>query len=273
MPFRWCGVLAEVSQLHAPLWDGAYSGQSSSAGSTYAGAKVPCGFALSAAPESAASALRGMERRHTHQGYSEGLLFCETGQFLRVTGIGSRRSRLILSVFFGLCFFLSSRLSSGLCVSSCGSPLRASSSPRVPVVAEFPLGSTISGFSPAARGKEIFEDCPAPGRWQGFHPVSSASWLGFDPVSSAPWARRTGYRRTGYYWGGGFDTWYWAFECALLRKRLRSVPSSLPRLPLRGWGSTLPFVQVYWWTGTQCYADGIAVPWTPGLYACAGTFI
>ena len=40
-------------------------------------------------------------------------------------------------------------------------------------------------------------------------------------------------------------------------------------LLLQGWGPLAPYIQVDWWTGTQRYADGIALPWTSGLYQAA----
>ena len=80
------------SQLHCSLWDGVSSVPSSSARMISSGGKVPCGFALSAAPRVGVSTLRGMERQHTHQVYFERLLFGEAGQLLRVERHGSRRS-------------------------------------------------------------------------------------------------------------------------------------------------------------------------------------
>ena len=47
------------------------------------------------------------------------------------------------------------------------------------------------------------------------------------------------------------------------------LPSANPRLLLRGWVSVASYVQVYWGTGTQCHADRVAYPWTPGLYQAA----
>ena len=167
----WACILGriQVSQLHAPLRDGAYSGQSSSAGSTYGGAKVPYGFALSAASESAAALHEAWKGDTLTRAILRDYSSARLDNFFESRAL-ARDTVALFSLLSSACVFLSSRLSSGVRVSSGRSPLRASSSPRVPVVAEFPLGSTISGeiadfsgFSPAARGKEIFEDCPAPG--------------------------------------------------------------------------------------------------------------
>ena len=167
----WARILGrmQVSQLHAPLRDGAYSGQSSSAGSTYAGAKVPYGFALSAAPESAAALYEAWKGNTLTRAILRDYSSARLDNFFESRAL-ARDAVALFSLLSSACVFLSSRLSSGLRVSSGRYPLRASSSPCVPVVAEFPLGSSISGeiadfsgFSPAVRGKEIVEDCPAPG--------------------------------------------------------------------------------------------------------------
>ena len=44
------------------------------------------------------------------------------------------------------------------------------------------------------------------------------------------------------------------------------LPSANPRLLLHRWVSVASYVQVDWETGTQCYVDRIAYPWTPGPY-------
>ena len=165
----WARILGrmQVSQLHAPLRDGAYSGQSSSAGSTYAGAKVPYGFALSAAPESAAALYEAWKgdtlTRAILRDYSSARLdnFFESRALAR-DAVALFSLSCLRPVFFRLLGF---RLVSVFLLVV---PVARLFVPRVPVVAEFPLGSTFSGeiadfsgFSPAARGKEIFEDCPA----------------------------------------------------------------------------------------------------------------
>ena len=111
----WARILGrmQVSQLHAPLWDGAFSGQSSSAGSTYAGAKVPYGFALSAAPESAAALYEAWKGNTLTSAILRDYSSARLDNFFESRAL-ARDAVALFSLLSSACVFLSSRQSSGL---------------------------------------------------------------------------------------------------------------------------------------------------------------